>query len=196
MAVFCGLEFETAPGVVMTPRRTSEALVETAVARIRDRPTARIADVGTGSGAIAIALAVRLPNADIWASDVSPAAVELARVNAGRHGVAGRIHMAEGDLLDPIPGRLCLIVANLPYLPDELRNHPVFAEYASEPPEAIFASGGGLALYRRLLLAADERLDDEGALLIQFRREIFEAERAELRALRERLERAALSPAA
>jgi release factor glutamine methyltransferase len=195
MSRFYGFELETAPGLVMTPRPTTEALVDAAVALVAGRP-ARVADVGTGSGAIAIALASRLPEAEIWASDVSPAAVDLARLNAARHGFAERIHMAEGDLLDPIPGQLCVIVANLPYLPDELKDHPTFAEYRVEPSEAIFAPDGGLALYRRLLEAAEERLDAEGALVIQFRRTILQAERQELPLLRERLERAAVAAAA
>src|SRR4029079_10688552 len=127
MSVFYGFELETAPGLVMAPRPATEALVDAAVALVAGRP-ARVADVGTGSGAIAIALASRLPEAEIWASDVSPAAVDLARLNAARHGFADRIHMAEGDLLDPIPGQLCVIVANLPYLPDELKDHPTYAE--------------------------------------------------------------------
>jgi release factor glutamine methyltransferase len=193
MSSFYGFELETAPGLVMTPRPTTEALVDAAVALAGDR-AARIADVGTGSGAIAIALASRLPNAEIWASDFSPRAVELARVNAARHGFAARIHMAEGDLLDPIPGQLCLIVANLPYLPDELRHDPAYAEYACEPPEAIFTAEGGLALYRRLLVAAEERLDDEGGLVVQFRREILQAGRDELAALRGRIESEGQSP--
>jgi release factor glutamine methyltransferase len=192
MSSFYGFDLLTAPGLVMAPRATTEALVDLAVEKLRDRPTARVADVGTGSGAIAIALASRLPNAEVWASDLSPASVALARMNAERHGLGDRIHMAEGDLLDPIPGRLCLIVANLPYLPDELRDDPLYAEYRDEPAEAIFAPEGGLGLYRRLLADAEERLDTEGGLVIQFRRRILEADRAELAALRKRLEGGAL----
>jgi release factor glutamine methyltransferase len=195
MSLFYGFELETAPGLVMTPRRTAEALVDAAVAHVGDLP-ARIADVGTGSGAIAIALASRLPRAEIWASDLSPAAVDLARSNAALHGFGNRIHMAQGDLLDPIPAPVCLVVANLPYLPDELRHHPAYAEYAAEPREAMFTGENGLALYRRLLTAAEERLDPEGALIIQFRRQLHKAEKGELAALRARLERAALVPAA
>ncbi len=195
MSLFYGLELETAPGLVMTPRPSAEALVDAAVEHVGDLP-ARIADVGTGSGAIAIALASRLPHAEIWASDLSHEAVRLARTNAIRHGFGHRIHMAQGDLLDPIPAPVCLVVANLPYLPDSLRDDPAYAEYASEPPEAIFAGEGGLALYRRLLTAADERLDDEGALIIQFRRQMLKAGKGDLAELRARLERAKLAPAA
>jgi methylase of polypeptide subunit release factors len=89
-----------------------------------------------------------------------------------------------------------VIVAILPYLPYELKDHPTFGVYRVEPAEAIFAPDGGLALYRRLLEAAEERLDPEGALVIQFRRTILQAERQELPLLRERLERAAVAAAA
>jgi methylase of polypeptide subunit release factors len=89
-----------------------------------------------------------------------------------------------------------VIVANLPYLPDELKDHPTYAEYRVEPREAIFAPDNGMALYRRLLESAEERLDAEGALVIQFRRSILQAERQEVPLLRERLERAAVAAAA
>lgn len=187
MASFYGFEVETAPGRVFGPRRSSEALVEVAVAKVRNRPFARVADVGTGSGAIAIALARELPNAEIWASDVSPAAVELTRLNAKRHGLAHRIHMALGDLLEPIPAPLCLIVANLPYLPDWLRENPAYLELRAEPPGSAFAGAAGLEHYLRLLTAAEERLDPEGCLVIQFHREVLEAGRADIPALRRRL---------
>ena len=195
MSSFYGFDLQTAPGLVMAPRPATEALVDAAVELAGER-AARVADVGTGSGAIAIALASRLPNAEIWASDLDPLAVELAGVNAARHGFGERIHMAVGDLLDPIPGQLCLIVANLPYLPDALRHDPAYAEYAAEPADAIFAPEDGLALYRRLLAAAEERLDPEGALVVQFRRAILEAGRDELAGLLERLEGAAVLAAA
>ena len=188
MATFYGLEFETAPGRVMVPRPSTEALVHAAAAIIEDRPYARIADVGTGTGAIAVALAHRLPQAEIWASDISGHAVELAQANAERHGLGDRIHMVEGDLLDPIPAPVCLVVANLPYLPDEFREHPRYVQYRAEPSEAIFSPDRGLAHYLRLLEAAEERLDAEGALVIQFHRRVLTASRAELDLLRERLE--------
>lgn len=189
MATFYGLEFEAAPGLVMTPRPSTEALVDAAEAIVGDRPYARIADVGTGSGAIAVSLALRLPRAEIWASDISPHAVELAQANANRHGVGERIHMVQGDLLEPIPAPVCLVVANLPYLPDELQDDPAYAEYLTEPAEALFSPDRGLAHYQRLLDAADERLDVDGALVIQFHRRVLTAARAELDALRKRLER-------
>src|SRR5919202_192495 len=96
---FFGLSFASAPGVVMTPRPASERLVAAALERIGDTP-ALVADVGTGSGAVAVAIAVAAPRAEVWASDVNPAAVELARDNAERHGGADRVHVQEASLLD------------------------------------------------------------------------------------------------
>src|SRR5437762_3360305 len=107
------------PGRVMAPRPASEALVEAAVARVGNA-RARVADVGTGSGAIAVSIALRAPAAEVWASDLSECAVRIARRNAERHGVADRVHVVQGDLLDPLPGSLDVIAANLPYLPDRL----------------------------------------------------------------------------
>src|SRR3954466_191627 len=106
----------TRPGAVMTPRATTEQLVDRAVELIGDR-SVRMADVGTGSGAIAIALALVIPRAEIWATDVSDEAVELAQSNVRFQELADRVHVLHGDLLDPVPGALDLVVANLPYLP-------------------------------------------------------------------------------
>src|SRR5688572_19896754 len=116
VVTFHGLDLIAAAGQVMTPRPASERLVDTAVAIVRDRP-ARIADVGTGSGAIAIALAAALPRAELFATDNSAAAVLLARANAARLGLAERVTVLHGNLLDPVAGPLDLVVANLPYLP-------------------------------------------------------------------------------
>jgi release factor glutamine methyltransferase len=180
---FCDLPFLTSPGRVMTPRPATEALVERAVERIGDRAL-RVADVGTGAGVIAVALAVHAPRADVWASDMSAEAVELACVNAERFGVADRVHCVEGDLLDPIPDGLDLVVANLPYLPDWLAD----PELAGEPPEAVYAAGDGLEPYRRLLDQCEKRLAEDGAVVVQFRRRVLEAEWSRLHDLRERLE--------
>jgi release factor glutamine methyltransferase len=114
---FYDLSLLTAPGRVMTPRRTTEALVDAALERL-GRGSAIVADVGTGAGAVAVAIAVNAPETRVWATDLSPDAVLLARANAVRHGVAQRVHVVRGDLLDPAPNEpVDLIVANLPYLP-------------------------------------------------------------------------------
>ena len=176
---FHGLTFLTDPGRVFSPRPATERLVDTALERIGDRP-ARIADVGTGSGAIAITLALRVPAVEVWASDTCSNALELASSNAERLGA--QVHLVKGDLLDGIPRDLDLIVANLPYLA------PGRPGYDTEPPAAVFSSGDGLDHYRRLLAAAGDHLNDRGAVLIQFHGEVLEAERNELPWLRRRLE--------
>jgi release factor glutamine methyltransferase len=109
---FYDLPFETERGRVFTPRPATEALVDAALQRIDGVPM-RIADVGTGSGAIAVALAVNRPEVEVWATDTSPEAVEVARANAARNGVADRVHVIEGDLLTPIELPVDLVVANL-----------------------------------------------------------------------------------
>jgi release factor glutamine methyltransferase len=176
---FCEAPLLTAPGRVMTPRRATEQLVAAAAARIREHG-ARVADVGTGSGAIALGLAQQLPGAEIWASDTSSAAVALASRNALRLGLSDRVHVRRGDLLEPLPGEFDLIVANLPYLPEAARlRHP---ELADEPDDAIYAPGDGLGPYRRLFASAEDRLLPGGAVLIQFHRRVLVAEREELTA--------------
>jgi release factor glutamine methyltransferase len=183
-ASFHGLALLSAPGKVMTPRSASEQLVATAARRIGDR-SARVADVGTGSGAIAVAVALAAPRAEVWASDLSPAAVLLARANAHRFGVADRLQIVHGDLLTPLPDELDLIVANLPYLPLADRDrHPDVAE---EPEDAVFAAGDGLDPYRRLLEGAEEKLVPGGAVAIQLHRHVFVAEREQLPAMRSTL---------
>ena len=182
---FCGLAVGTRPGVVMTPRRASEHVVETALAVLGDRP-ATVADVGTGSGAIAVALAAGAPQARVWATDTSRAAVALACENVRRHGLLHRVVVLEGDLLDPVPGPVDLVVANLPYLPaGERAQHP---DLAGEPAVAVFAERDGLGPYRRLLDACQGRLAPEGALVLQFRGRVLHASRDGLDALRARLE--------
>jgi release factor glutamine methyltransferase len=186
---FCGLGFGTRPGVVMTPRPASERLVRAAVGLVGDRPV-RVVDVGTGSGALAVAIAARAPQARVWATDSSRAAVELACENVRRHGLLHRVVVLEGDLLDPVPGPVDLVVANLPYLP--LAERSLHVDVAEEPLEAVFAAHDGLDPYRRLLEAVEERLAPDGAVLLQFRRNVLHAGRARLGLLRARLEHEAM----
>jgi release factor glutamine methyltransferase len=168
----------------MTPRPATEQLVATAARRIGDVP-ACVADVGTGSGAIAVSLALAAPRAEIWATDTSAASVLLARANARRFGVDERVHVLRGDLLEAVPGELDLIAANLPYLPGRDRDrHP---ELAGEPDEAVFAPGDGLGPYRRLLQSAEQKLSPSGAVVIQLHRRVLVAEREELAALHDSL---------
>lgn len=143
---------------VLIPRPETELLVERAAARARAWPAPRIADVGAGSGAIAIGLAAALPEAQVYALDRSPDALAVARENADRCGVAERITFLQGDLLAPLPAPVELIVANLPYVTED--------EYAAlapgirnyEPRAALVAGPDGLDAIRRLLETARPRL--------------------------------------
>jgi release factor glutamine methyltransferase len=178
---FNGLALATAPGRVMTPRAASEQLVAAACARLAGRP-ARVADVGTGSGAIAVAIANVCPNVEVWATDISRSAVALARANVRRHGLEARVFVRHGDLLTPVPGPVDLIVANLPYLAaSTAARHP---DLASEPTAAVFAAGDGLEPYRRLVDAAASRLTEGGGMLLQLDRRVVAASRGELPMLR------------
>jgi len=93
----------TSSGVVMTPVPATEALVDWAVEWIGSR-SVRVADIGAGSGAVAVAVALRAPGARIWATDDSEAAVALARANVARHGLEERVEVLLGELLEPVPG--------------------------------------------------------------------------------------------
>jgi release factor glutamine methyltransferase len=178
-ATFHGLTFLTAPGRVFTPRAATEDLVDAALARVGDRH-ARVADVGTGAGVIAITLALRAPLVEVWASDTCSNALSLASANAERLGA--QVHLVKGDLLEGLPRDLDLIVANLPYL------EPGTPGYDDEPPAAVFSTGDGLDHYRRLLAGAADHLVANGGVVIQFRGDVLEAERSELPWLRSRLE--------
>src|SRR5439155_296152 len=134
---------------------TTERLVDAALAHIEGRPV-RIADVGTGAGVIGVTLAVAEPQVQVYATDINPAAVEIARENAARHGVADRVHVFEGDLLDPVPEPVEVVVANLPYLPEGEHDEA----YDDEPPDAIYAPGDGLGPLRELL-RRNPQLDPE-----------------------------------
>jgi HemK-like putative methylase len=183
---FCGLPFATAPGRVFTPRPSTERLVRTAAQLIGDEPKT-VADVGTGSGVIGVSLAVMKPSVEVWAVDTNPAAVELTRANAERHGVADRVHVAVGDLLESVPRPVDVVVANLPYLPDSLHD----ARYDADPADAVYASGDGLEPYRRLLNACrDGKLvSPGGVVVIQFHRRTLVANCWQLEDLRSELEK-------
>jgi release factor glutamine methyltransferase len=151
---FCGLALWVSPAVLV-PRPESELLVTLAAAALAGRARPRVLDVGTGSGCLAIAIAQAVPAAAVWASDLSAEALALARRNAERHGLANRIHFAQGDLLAALPPGappFDVIVANLPYIDSaELARLPV-AQH--EPKLALDGGPGGLTLVERLLAQA------------------------------------------
>lgn len=174
----------------MTPRRASDQLVAAAVDRVGSR-AATVVDVGTGSGALAVAIASAAPNARVFATDTSRCAVALARANVRSHGLRERVTVLHGDLLDPVPGPIDLVVANLPYLPAaDAGRYPDLLE---EPASAVFAAGDGLDPYRRLLSACADRLDDDAAVLIQLHRRVLASPASELSILRTSLEPLALA---
>jgi release factor glutamine methyltransferase len=183
---FWGLEFEVTPAVLI-PRPETEHLVEVALERLGERgikidmktgapsPRLHVADVGTGSGCLAVALAHELPHADVIATDISAVALDVARRNAARHGVAERVHFLECDLLSappgspfaPRPSSLDLIVSNPPYiarheaskLQREVRGH--------EPHAALFGGPTRVEIYARLIEQAAALLRPGGILVIE-----------------------------
>jgi release factor glutamine methyltransferase len=165
---FWGLDFSVSPAVLI-PRPETELAVETALELFpdRERPL-RIADVGTGSGCIAVALAHERPNAEVLATDISEDALSVARQNAERYGVSTRIEFTRRDLLNHLDRVFDLIVANPPYVPErdrpalqpEVRDH--------EPSLALFAGPDGLAVIERLLQQAADHLDLRGLLIMEF----------------------------
>ncbi len=161
---FMKLDFEVTPAVLV-PNPDTEVLVERAVswARERGRPV-RVADVGTGSGCIAIAVAHYVPGATVWATDDDPAALAVAERNVRAHGLEERVRLLCGDLVDPLPEGLDLICANLPYVPEGTALPP---EVLAQPARALFAGDGGVALVNRLLAGAPARLAAGGTVLAE-----------------------------
>jgi release factor glutamine methyltransferase len=154
---------------VLIPRPETEGLVVRSLDLVKGAAAPRIADVGTGSGAIAVTLAKQLPRATLVATDIAPAALAVAQANAERHGVAERITFVECDLLaDPrAAGPWDVIVSNPPYvredeypaLPRDVRDH--------EPKTALVAGPTGVEIVTRLAAEAAERLAPGGWLLVE-----------------------------
>ncbi|HEX5505278.1 MAG TPA: peptide chain release factor N(5)-glutamine methyltransferase [Thermomicrobiales bacterium] len=159
---FRGLDFAVGPGVLV-PRPETECLVEWLLARARGRWSApRVVDVGTGSGAIALALARELAGARVVGVERAADALTYAAENRRRLGLARRVALVRGDLLDPL-GAADIIAANLPYLrPAQL--HPGIA---AEPREALLGGADGLDAYRALLPQAAARLATSGLLALE-----------------------------
>ncbi|MGE5396000.1 MAG: peptide chain release factor N(5)-glutamine methyltransferase [Chitinophagales bacterium] len=154
---------------VLIPRPDTEVLVEECIRLLRERSGKKVvADVGTGSGAIAVSLAFYVPETVVYAIDISRPALEIANSNAVLNGVDERIFFEEGDLLAPVSFmKFDLIAANLPYIPsDDISELQVeVSEY--EPKIALDGGLDGLAIYRRLLPAAFTNLKKDGYLLIE-----------------------------
>lgn len=168
---FFGLDLDVTPDVLI-PRPETELLVEKAIAWLQESPVRRtIADVGTGSGAIAVAIATHVADTQILATDISATALQVAKANAKKLHVDSRIEFVECDLLPAKPElftteqHLDLICANLPYIPREtLYTLPI---YGREPTMALDGGEDGLALIRKLLNIAPEWLAPNAMILLE-----------------------------
>ncbi len=164
---FMGLEIAVTPAVLI-PRPDTEVLVEQTIALLRPHPVPRVADLATGSGAIALALADRLPRAQVVATDISPEALQVAQANAARLGLGGRIEWHLGSWAEPLAGGppFQAIVSNPPYIPsaaivtlgDEVRR---------EPRLALDGGLDGLDCYRMLIPQAKAHLAPDGYLVLE-----------------------------
>jgi release factor glutamine methyltransferase len=168
---FFGLDLEITPEVLI-PRPETELMIEKALDWLRRLPERRtVADVGTGSGCIAVALAVHMPSLQLTATDISPSALEVAERNARKFGVERRITFIECDLLpphsDPLPSdeHFDLICANLPYIPTETLQK--LRIYGREPSLALDGGPDGLDLIRRLIGLSQEWLAPDGMVLLE-----------------------------
>lgn len=164
---FFGLEFYV-NNHVLVPRPETEILVERSIETLRGADQATgIVDVGTGSGAIALAVAHALPEARITALDASMDALRVARVNRDRLGLGSRVSLVGGNLLSPLRGPLTLIMANLPYIPSEHMESLPADVRDHEPRSALDGGAGGLQLYTELLYQASGLLAPRGHLILE-----------------------------
>jgi release factor glutamine methyltransferase len=161
---FYGLDFQVNRHVLI-PRPETELLVERALALAQERSPASIADIGTGCGAVAVSLAINLPQSSIYATDISAAALEIARANCRRHGVSNRITLLTGDLLAPLPEPVDLIVANLPYVNEEEVSQTNTSRF--EPETALNGGRDGLDEIRRLCRDLATKIRAGGSLLLE-----------------------------
>jgi release factor glutamine methyltransferase len=203
---FWGLEFEVTPAVLI-PRPETEHVMEVALARLGERgikihmdtgtprEKLRVADVGTGSGCLAVALAWELPHADVYATDISVQALEVAQRNATRHKVANRIHFLQSDLLDAtqqaksqaVGARHAVPAVRAPAAPSSIPAESLFDGIVSNPPyislaeatylqrevrdhephQALFGGRTGVEIYGRLIEQARDLLRDRGILVLE-----------------------------
>jgi release factor glutamine methyltransferase len=164
---FWGLDFEVTRDVLV-PRPETEFIVEEALTAFDTRPVNTIIDVGTGSGCIAVALAREFPAARVIATDISEAALAVARRNASRHGVADRIDFRRTNLLEDVAAAADLIVSNPPYVPRSAERAMAPEVLVYEPHVALFAGAEGLELVERILEQAASRIVADGRLILEF----------------------------
>jgi release factor glutamine methyltransferase len=170
---FWGMDFIVTPAVLI-PRPETEHLIETVLQLkaagegTRPAQTLRLVDVGTGSGCIALALAKELPEAEIHATDISSAALEIARANAARLQLDGRVQFHETDLLQGLGrGRFDFVVSNPPYVGESEEDEVQLEVRKFEPRQAVFAGPTGLELISRLIPQARDALSPGGWLSLE-----------------------------
>jgi len=168
---FWGMDLIVTPAVLI-PRPETEHLIEAVLEPTgggRERPphTIRIVDVGTGSGCIALALAKELPNAEIYATDISAAALEVAQANAARHQLEKRIHFRQTDLLEGITPPFDFVVSNPPYVGESEEDQVQLEVRKFEPRNAVFAGPNGTEVITRLIQQAHAALCPGGWLLME-----------------------------
>lgn len=161
---FYGLDFIVNHNVLI-PRPESELLVEKAIELAQSRNITQIADVGTGSGAIAISVAVNLPGVIVYATDISARVLAVARKNCRRYGVVDRVVLLQGDMLEPLPGPVDLIIANLPYVRASVL--PAGNPLRFEPRLALDGGKEGLDRINVLCHQAGAMLCKKGYLLLE-----------------------------
>jgi release factor glutamine methyltransferase len=162
---FWGLDFEVTRDVLI-PRPETELIIEAACNARPGGTYDRIVDVGTGSGCLAVSLALEFPNAHVLATDISSAALAVATRNAARHGVSQRVTFARADLLESISRPVDLIVSNPPYVPVAAGLSPDVARY--EPSVALYSGTDGLSILVRLIASARARLAERGVFVVEF----------------------------
>lgn len=171
---FCGVEFYVDRRVLI-PRPETEFVVEKAAECVRQHSSwskqVTVADIGTGCGAIAVNLALALPSARIYATDISASALQVAQLNCRRHKVEDRVDLLQGSLLAPVLARVDCIAGNLPYVSDcELQAlEPQILDF--EPVLAIAGGGDGLDTLRLLLAQVPEKLNPGGCMILEMGQE-------------------------
>jgi release factor glutamine methyltransferase len=155
---------------VLVPRPETETLVEAALCRIdrmkKTKEEIRVLDLCTGSGAVALSLKHERPFIKIYASDISEAALAVARKNAGKHALQNDVCFIHSDIFENVTGRFDIIVSNPPYVPHELiKSLP--AEVQKEPPAALDGGAGGLEIIRRIISGAKKHLLHEGCIFLE-----------------------------
>lgn len=162
---FWGREFHVTPAVLI-PRVDTELTIEVAHEFLLERPTSSVVDVGTGSGCIAITLALEQPAAEIYATDISANALTVARANAERLGATG-VHFRLGPYLADVPTPVDLVVSNPPYVADTDRPALAPEVGAYEPSEALFGGVDGLREIRAMLDHSRDALSRDGRLIME-----------------------------